>query len=196
MPGLSSVGPQTVSCRPLPGGGLRAGAHLETRFATVRGIGPERKESQMKRLTRAAFWVPLLSALPVVSLLVLGTAPAQATFGMMRRATVAARGSRGRVCAMCAAVVVLVLAGAMGARAQARAYPYRLVDPGTFGGPGSFVVLPGLPITSNGTVLGTADTTTPDPDLPVTDCGGFCDGYVQHAFAWRSGRLADLGALA
>ena len=33
----------------------------------------------MKRLKRPAFWVPLLSALPVVSLLALGTAPAQAT---------------------------------------------------------------------------------------------------------------------
>jgi probable HAF family extracellular repeat protein len=33
----------------------------------------------MKRLTRPTFWVPLLSTLPVVSLLVLGTAPAQAT---------------------------------------------------------------------------------------------------------------------
>jgi hypothetical protein len=34
----------------------------------------------VKRLTRPAFWVPLLSALPVLSLLALGTAPAQATF--------------------------------------------------------------------------------------------------------------------
>jgi probable HAF family extracellular repeat protein len=34
----------------------------------------------MKRRTRPAFWVPLLSAVPVVSLLVLGTAPAHATF--------------------------------------------------------------------------------------------------------------------
>jgi len=34
----------------------------------------------MKRLTRPTLWVPLLSALPVVSLLALGTAPAQATF--------------------------------------------------------------------------------------------------------------------
>ena len=33
----------------------------------------------MKRLKRSAFWVPLLSALPVLSLLALGTAPAQAT---------------------------------------------------------------------------------------------------------------------
>jgi len=34
----------------------------------------------MKRLKRPAFWVPLLSALPVVSLLALGNAPAQATY--------------------------------------------------------------------------------------------------------------------
>ena len=57
----------------------RAGAHLTTQFATVRGTVPERKENQMKRLTRPALWVPLLSAVPVVSLLALGTAPAQAT---------------------------------------------------------------------------------------------------------------------
>ena len=34
----------------------------------------------MKRLARPAFWVPLLSALPVVSVLAMGTAPAQATY--------------------------------------------------------------------------------------------------------------------
>jgi len=34
----------------------------------------------MKRLKRPAFWVPLLSALPVVSVLAMGTAPAQATY--------------------------------------------------------------------------------------------------------------------
>jgi hypothetical protein len=34
----------------------------------------------MNRLNRPAFWVPLLSALPVLGMLVLGTAPAQATF--------------------------------------------------------------------------------------------------------------------
>lgn len=72
------------------------------------------------------------------------------------------------------------------------AYPYTLIDPGTFGGPSSFLDLPGVPISSDGTVIGTADTTTPDPDFPSDD---FHDGYVQHAFAWRDGRLTDLGAL-
>ena len=68
--------------------------------------------------------------------------------------------------------------GVAPAAANAR-YPYTLIEPGTFGGPGSFLDEPGVSITSNGTVLGTADTTTPDPDLSPS---GFTDGYVQHAF--------------
>ena len=99
-----------------------------------------------------------------------------------------------RLAALIAAAIVPALTVAAPAHAQTQ-YPYRLVDPGTFGGPGSFLGLPGA-ITSNGTVMGTADTTTPDPDLPTQFCAPFCDGYVQHAFAWRSGQLADLGALA
>ena len=99
-----------------------------------------------------------------------------------------------RLAALIAAAIVPALTVAAPAHAQTQ-YPYRLVDPGTFGGPGSFLGLPGA-ITSNGTVMGTADTTTPDPDLPTQFCAPFCDGYVQHAFAWRSGRLVDLGALA
>ena len=111
--------------------------------------------------------------------------------GLFRRTQVVASALT-LVCAM-AGLASALGAAAGPAQAQAKQYPYRLVDPGTFGGPGSFVVLPGLPITSNGTVLGTADTITPDPDLPVSD---FNDGYVQHAFTWRSGQLVDLGALA
>src|SRR5215831_5241080 len=100
-----------------------------------------------------------------------------------------------RLAVLIAAAILPALTFAIPARAQAKQYPYRLVDPGTFGGPGSFLTLPGS-ITRNGTVIGTADTITPDPDLPVSHCAPFCDGYVQHAFAWRSGRLVDLGALA
>ena len=90
--------------------------------------------------------------------------------------------------------VALLFAFAFVAQAQAQPYPYTLIDPGTFGGPGSFVVVP-FPITPNGTVLAAADTATPDTDLPASpDC--FCDGYVQHAAAFRAGHLVDLGALA
>jgi probable HAF family extracellular repeat protein len=76
--------------------------------------------------------------------------------------------------------------------AHAERFPYTLVDPGTLGGPSSYVALPGVPITRDGTVLGAADTTTPDSDVPSDD---YHDGYVQHAFTWRDGRLTDLGAL-
>jgi len=84
--------------------------------------------------------------------------------------------------------------------AQARAatsYPYRLVDPGTFGGPQSFRNLPAVPLTRQGGLLGTADTAIPDADYPNFNpfILGFPDPYLVHAFEWRAGRLTDLGAL-
>jgi probable HAF family extracellular repeat protein len=86
-----------------------------------------------------------------------------------------------------------VLAPPAAAQSRARSYPYTLIDPGTFGGPSSYLDEPSVSITRNGAILGTADTTTPDPDLPASD---FSDGYVQHAFVWTGGHLVDLGALA
>src|SRR5262249_53712919 len=59
------------------------------------------------------------------------------------------------------ACAVVAAAAALGLPAQARAavsYPYRLVDPGTFGGPQSFRNLPAVPLTRQGGLLGTADT--------------------------------------
>jgi hypothetical protein len=71
------------------------------------------------------------------------------------------------------------------------------VDPGTFGGPQSFLNLPAVPLTSSGALLGSADTSTHDADYPK--CNPFMvrfpDRYLTHAFEWRSGRLRDLGAL-
>jgi hypothetical protein len=75
-------------------------------------------------------------------------------------------------------------------------YSYTLVDPGTFGGPQSFLDLPGVPVTNQGTLLGAADTATLDSDFPNCPPPGGCfDSHVQHAFVYRDGQLIDLGAL-
>jgi probable HAF family extracellular repeat protein len=86
----------------------------------------------------------------------------------------------------------------MGATALASAAPqYALTDVGTFGGPQAFINLPGVPITSDGAVLGTADTTIVDNDFPNFNpfVVGSPDPVLPHAFAWQDGRLEDLGAL-
>lgn len=93
------------------------------------------------------------------------------------------------------AAVMLAFAVAGPAHAAAR-YPYTLIDPGTLGGPSSFLDLPGVPLTSNGTLIGTADTSTTDSDFPNCPPPGGCyDSFVQHAYAWKDGQLTDLGAL-
>ena len=94
------------------------------------------------------------------------------------------------------AAVLLAVAVAGPAYASGARYPYTLVDPGTFGGPASFFDGPGVPLTSQGTLVGAADTSTADSDYPnCAPPGGCYDPYVQHAFAWSNGRLTDLGAL-
>ena len=95
-----------------------------------------------------------------------------------------------------AAILLAAAAAAAPARAASQ-HPYKLVDPGTFGGPQSFVNLPAVPLTSNGALLGSADTSTRDADYPKCNpfMVGFPDRYLVHAFEWRGGRLHDLGAL-
>src|SRR5215469_11266107 len=82
-------------------------------------------------------------------------------------------------------------------QASAASYPYRLVDPGTFGGPQSFLNLPAVPLTAQGGLLGTADTAIPDADYPNFNpfMVGFPDPYLVHSFEWKDGHLTDLGAL-
>jgi probable HAF family extracellular repeat protein len=96
-----------------------------------------------------------------------------------------------------AIAVAAVVAAAGSDRATAvKRYPYTLVDTGTFGGPSSFLDGPAVPISSQGTLLGAADTATLDVDWQhCPPPGGCSDRYVQHAVAWHDGRLADLGAL-
>jgi probable HAF family extracellular repeat protein len=100
-----------------------------------------------------------------------------------------------RAVALLALLLGLALVGPA-AGAQAQHYAYTLVEPGTFGGPQSFLDLPAVPVTRQGTLLGAADTPTLDSDFPNCPPPGGCyDPNIQHAFAWRNGHLTDLGAL-
>jgi probable HAF family extracellular repeat protein len=104
----------------------------------------------------------------------------------------------GAVLAVLAVVAAtFALPGQVTAQAGVASYPYRLVDPGTFGGPQNFLNQPAVPLTSHGGLLGTADTATPDADYPNFNpfMVGFPDPYLVHAFEWAGGQLTDLGAL-
>src|SRR5438445_3285745 len=93
-------------------------------------------------------------------------------------------------------VVFAVLASVELAAQHAR---YKLVDLGTFGGPTSVIAPtdfggpenPGRGLTSDGVIVGTAETTMPDPFAPNYCNEGDC--LVAHAFAWKHGVLTDLG---
>ena len=106
-----------------------------------------------------------------------------------------------RMGALCCAAGVLVLLALPAAQASPEgpraARAFTLVDPGTLGGAQSFLNLPGLPFTSKGALLGTADTSVADSDYPNFNpfVVGFADPFTAHAFAWRNGRMTDLGAL-
>ncbi len=71
-------------------------------------------------------------------------------------------------------------------------HQYKLVDVGTFGGPNSVYNVFTRIGRSDGTIVGAANTETPDPYAP--NCfDGTC--FVQHAWKWRGGSLSDLGVL-
>ena len=92
------------------------------------------------------------------------------------------------------ATVGLLVTSAIPARAaEQEHHHYKLIDLGTFGGPASYFSngFDGI-LNNRGTAVGWADTPTPDPH-PAT-CFDF-DCFVAHAFQWRNGVLADLGAL-
>jgi probable HAF family extracellular repeat protein len=103
---------------------------------------------------------------------------------------------RSRLTGLLAGAVFCALVGASPALAGAQ-YPYTLVDPGTFGGPNSELNLPGFPITPEGALIGSADTSIPDTDFPNVNPFpvSFPDSDIAHAFLWQNGHLRDLGAL-
>jgi probable HAF family extracellular repeat protein len=108
--------------------------------------------------------------------------------------------------AQASANYTIVISNPSSAAASAMATPsskerhtrYRLIDVGTLGGPNSNialslfngVVVPTL--SQNGTFVGQADTSIPDPFVP--NCFNF-DCYVSHAIKWNEGVRTDLGSL-
>jgi probable HAF family extracellular repeat protein len=89
--------------------------------------------------------------------------------------------------------IVLFVALTIPAGLAAQEQRYEFFDVGTFGGPTSTVSESQLVLSSDGTLVGGADTSEVDPYKP--DCfDASC--YVQHAYKWRKGhRLQDLGPL-
>jgi probable HAF family extracellular repeat protein len=70
---------------------------------------------------------------------------------------------------------------------------YKLVDLGTFGGPGGGIVNPSSPALNNrGMLVGASDTAAPDPFAPNM-C--FSDCFVIRGFRWSNGRETELPAL-
>jgi probable HAF family extracellular repeat protein len=99
--------------------------------------------------------------------------------------------SRKLICVI--AVTLLVLALPITVTAQ-KHHQYKVVDLGTFGGPGSVVSGLAHTLTSRGVVAGGADTPNANPDpgcftVFAPDCS------VEHAFQWQHGALTDLGTL-
>lgn len=70
---------------------------------------------------------------------------------------------------------------------------YKLVDLGTFGGPASYVNFFFNTLNNQGTVVGNAETTIPQP--PTTNGFPCPPGQVYKAFEWQGGVVHNLGAL-
>jgi probable HAF family extracellular repeat protein len=101
--------------------------------------------------------------------------------------------SRKLICA--AAVTFAVLATSPQLAAQdghAKHHHYKLIDVGTFGGPGGGIENPASPSLNNrGMLVGVSDTSTPDPFAP--DC--FFDCFVDLGFLVQNGLVTALDPL-
>ena len=98
-----------------------------------------------------------------------------------------------------ATIAIAVEAAAQNQATQqpsAKHHQYRVVDLGTFGGPGSSVNCCDHQISAHGTIVGGADTAdaNPNPGCFNSPLGG-TDCNVNHAFQWQHGVLTDLGTL-
>ena len=94
-------------------------------------------------------------------------------------------------------LAVVAVSSAVPTAFASAAPAYALTDVGTFGGPQAALDMPGFLMTSQGAVLGTADTATADGDYPNFNpfIVGHPDPVLTRAFKWQDGKLIDLGAL-
>lgn len=92
------------------------------------------------------------------------------------------------------AALALAIPSQLFAQATTKHHHYKLIDPGTFGGPQSFVQEVALVENNAGAAVGNADTSIPDPNYP-NSCLFCSDPFIQHAFQWSGGVPIDLGAL-
>lgn len=92
-----------------------------------------------------------------------------------------------------AVIAVLAIPGHVAAQHQRSApYPYILIDLGTFGGPNTYLDLPGQTTNASGAVIADADTSTPDPNAPGClnpDC------FVSVGLVWQHGVRTRLDSL-
>jgi probable HAF family extracellular repeat protein len=76
--------------------------------------------------------------------------------------------------------------------AQNHHHHYQLIDIGTFGGPSSYIIVDSKVLTKRGTLVGWADSSTPESQQYCFSPG---DGFASHAFQWQDGMVTDLGTL-
>jgi uncharacterized membrane protein len=93
-------------------------------------------------------------------------------------------------------LLIVAVTRTSGQELKAKHHNYKLIDLGTFGGPGSTPTEFQQVLNNRGTVVGGADTSSPNP---YPNCfNPFNQSFecsVQHAFEWRGGDLTDLGTL-
>ena len=92
-------------------------------------------------------------------------------------------------------VVMLFAVLALPLQLAAQHTRYKLIDLGTFGGPGSTPTEFQQVLNNHGTVVGGADTSSLNPYPNCFNPFNAPDCNVQHAFVWQDRALTDLGTL-
>ncbi len=99
----------------------------------------------------------------------------------------------------CLTTITIFAALAIPGELAAQRTRYKVIDIGTLGGPVSYIAgheQGHRQLNNRGMVVGTADTSIPDPNVANPDLCINLDCFLSHAFLWQNGVLTDLGTLA